>query len=47
MGYIRARERAISIRLEAYFLSFHGNWVWRRKDHIDRKFMAKYRAPWR
>ena len=28
-------------------LSFHGNWVWRWKDQIDRKFMAKYRAPWR
>ena len=27
-------------------LSFHGNWVWRWKDSIDRKFMAKYRAPW-
>jgi selenide,water dikinase len=24
-------------------LSFHGNWVWRWKDQIDRKFMAKYR----
>jgi selenide,water dikinase len=28
-------------------LSFHGNWVWRWKDQIDRGFMAKYRAPWR
>lgn len=28
-------------------LSFHGRWVWRWKDSIDRKFMAKYRAPWR
>ena len=28
-------------------LSFHGNWVWRWKDQIDRKFMAKYHAPWR
>lgn len=27
-------------------LSFQGNWVWRWKDSIDRKFMAKYRAPW-
>ena len=27
-------------------LSFHGNWVWRWKDRIDRAFMAKYRAPW-
>ena len=24
-------------------LSFHGNWVWRWKDHIDQAFMAKYR----
>jgi len=23
-------------------LSFHGNWVWRWKDSIDRAFMAKY-----
>jgi selenide, water dikinase len=28
-------------------LAFHGNWVWRWKDGIDRKFMARYRAPWR
>ena len=28
-------------------LSFHGNWVWRWKNHIDRAFMAKYRPPWR
>ncbi len=28
-------------------LSLHGNWVWRWKDGIDRKFMARYRAPWR
>jgi selenide,water dikinase len=28
-------------------LSFHGNWVWRWKDQIDRKFMAKYRSPWK
>ena len=28
-------------------LSFHGNWVWRWKDGIDRKFMAKYRSPWK
>ncbi len=28
-------------------LSFHGNWVWRWKDQIDRKFMGKYRPPWR
>ncbi len=28
-------------------LSFHGNWVWRWKDQIDRAFMAKYRPPWR
>jgi len=27
-------------------LSFHGNWVWRWKDQIDRAFMAKYRSPW-
>ncbi len=27
-------------------LSFHGNWVWRWKDRIDRTFMAKYRPPW-
>ncbi len=27
-------------------LSFHGDWVWRWKDSIDRKFMAEYRAPW-
>lgn len=27
-------------------VSFHGNWVWRWKDSIDRKFMAKYRVPW-
>ena len=25
-------------------LSFHGNWVWRWKDGIDRKFMARYRV---
>lgn len=25
-------------------LSFHGNWVWRWKDSIDRAFMAKYRT---
>ncbi|MEQ1774416.1 MAG: FAD-dependent oxidoreductase [Burkholderiales bacterium] len=24
-------------------LSFHGHWVWRWKDRIDRAFMAKYR----
>ena len=24
-------------------LSLHGNWVWRWKDRIDQKFMAKYR----
>ena len=23
-------------------LSFHGNWVWRWKDSIDRTFMARY-----
>ena len=28
-------------------LSFHGNWVWRWKDQIDRAFMAMYRTPWR
>ena len=28
-------------------LSFHGNWVWRWKNQIDRAFMAKYRPPWR
>ena len=27
--------------------SFHGNWVWRWKDNIDRAFMAKYQPPWR
>lgn len=27
-------------------LSLHGNWVWHWKDRIDRKFMARYRAPW-
>lgn len=24
-------------------VSFHGNWVWRWKDRIDRQFMARYR----
>ncbi len=28
-------------------LSVHGNWVWRWKDQIDRKFIAQYRLPWR
>jgi len=28
-------------------LSFHGAWVWRWKDQIDRAFMSKYRPPWR
>lgn len=28
-------------------IAFHGNWVWRWKDRIDRDFMAKYRSPWR
>ena len=27
-------------------LSFHDNWVWRWKDQIDRKFMARYLPPW-
>jgi selenide,water dikinase len=26
-------------------LSFHGNWVWRWKDQIDRTFMKKYQCP--
>ncbi len=26
-------------------LTFKGAWVWRWKDHIDRKFMARYAAP--
>lgn len=26
-------------------LSFHGNWVWRWKDRIDRAFMKKYQRP--
>ena len=26
-------------------LSFSGRWVWRWKDHIDRKFMAMYHVP--
>jgi hypothetical protein len=25
-------------------LAWHGNWVWRWKDRIDRAFMAKYRV---
>lgn len=25
-------------------LAWHGNWVWRWKDRIDREFMAKYRC---
>lgn len=25
-------------------IAFHGDWVWRWKDHIDRAFMAKYRG---
>jgi selenide,water dikinase len=25
-------------------IAFHGNWVWRWKDRIDRAFMAKYRG---
>jgi selenide,water dikinase len=26
-------------------LSWQGRWAWHWKDHIDRKFVARYREP--
>lgn len=53
LGAYRPQPRALAListgdryAVAAYGrLTFKGAWVWRWKDHIDRKFMARYAAP--